>query len=156
MDLPGSQSISGISQDPPCAHASLTKRSLPHMPTGRASLDITPLGPLRKLSMHMWSGRPLDFENEKYVAWAGPSLLPLIVLLFSSGVFGPQRMNLLSLHCVGGAGRGKYLPLTQYYNIQMCQINILYTSYLCNVSCQCVPASVRKGIGDEYNLWGKL
>ena len=49
---------------------------LPQRPRGRASLGITPLWPLRKLSMHVWSGRSPDFENEKYAVWAGPSLLP--------------------------------------------------------------------------------
>lgn len=39
----------------------------------RVSLDTAPPWPLKSLSWHVWSGRPPDFENEKYVVWAGPT-----------------------------------------------------------------------------------
>ena len=39
---------------------------------GKRSL---PFEPLRSLSAHMWSRKSSDFENEKYVVWAGSCLL---------------------------------------------------------------------------------
>ena len=56
--------------------------------SGRTSLVITLLWPPRNLSVHVWSGRSPDFDNEKYGVWVGPSLIALIVLLFSSRSFG--------------------------------------------------------------------
>ena len=32
-------------------------------------------GDLQGAFLYVWSGRSSDFENEKYVVWAGPSLL---------------------------------------------------------------------------------
>ena len=39
---------------------------------GKRSL---PFEPLRSLSAHVWSRKSSDFENEKYVVWAGSRLL---------------------------------------------------------------------------------
>ena len=47
-----------------------------------------------------------EFKNEKYVVLAGPSLLSLIVLLFSPWSFSPQGMNLLLLY----PGQEPHLP----------------------------------------------
>ena len=38
---------------------------------------------LQEAFLHMCGQRTPDFMNEKYVVWTGPSLLALIVLLFS-------------------------------------------------------------------------
>ena len=43
--------------------------------------------------MHIWLGRSPDFKNKKYMVWAGPSLLPYI-LLFSSWSFSPWGVNI--------------------------------------------------------------
>ena len=64
FDLPGSESVFGISQGPPmCAHASLSQDRFHQKGLWVAS--IAPLLTSKELSS--WEGF-LDFENEKYVA----------------------------------------------------------------------------------------
>ena len=59
-------------------------------------LNITLLWSPRNVSVHVWSGRSPHFENQKYVIWAEPSLLPQ--LLYSSWSFSPQGMKLQLLY----------------------------------------------------------
>ena len=92
-----------------CMHL-LANWILPQRLVGRTSLNIILLWSPRNLSVHVWSGRSPHFENQKYVFWAEPSLLPQ--LLYSSWSFSPQGMKLqlvyhgiahlspASLHCL--------------------------------------------------------
>ena len=66
------------------AHISRSSWILPQRPLGRPPLvSITPFWPPRTPSAHMWSGRYPDFENKKYILWAGP---PSCLVLFSGSV----------------------------------------------------------------------
>ena len=93
-DLPGSQSLFGISQDPPMyAHASLSQ-------DGFYRKGIWVEHPLTELFfglqeafLHRCGQWSPDFANEKYVVWTGPRLLALTVLLFSHVGFNSQEMN---------------------------------------------------------------
>ena len=81
LALPDSESELGVSQDPlMCVHT-------PLKPSGfyqkgiwveTASLDIVPLSACKESFLCVCGkGRSLDFfRNERYVVWAGPSLLP--------------------------------------------------------------------------------
>ena len=72
-----------------CTHSSLSQDGFCHKGLEcQRTFDITPLWPPRRLSVHVWSGKSPDFENEQHEVWAGPSLLALIVLLFSSWSVG--------------------------------------------------------------------
>ena len=94
FDLPGSQSLFGISQDPPMyAHASLSQ-------DGFYRKGIWVEHPLTELFfglqeafLHRCGQWSPDFANEKYVVWTGPRLLALTVLLFSHVGFNSQEMN---------------------------------------------------------------
>ena len=69
FDLPGSQSVFGISQDPPkCAHTSLSQDGSYRRGLGvEHPMTLFPLQPAGSFSVHVWSGRFPDFRNEKYV-----------------------------------------------------------------------------------------
>ena len=78
FDLPGAQSIFGVSQDPSmCAHASLSQDGSYHKDIWTygwgTSLNITPFG-LQGAFLHVYGQGGL--LTEKYVIWAGPRLLP--------------------------------------------------------------------------------
>ena len=77
-DLPGAQSIFGISQDPPmCSHTSLSQDGF-YQKGVWVELPLTslPFGLQGAFSAHVWSGRPPDFENKKCdLGRAQPSLL---------------------------------------------------------------------------------
>ena len=64
-----------------CVHTSLSQEILPKRRLGRTCFDQMPLWPPKSLSVHMLSRRSPDFENKKYVVWAGPNFLGLIALI---------------------------------------------------------------------------
>ena len=89
-DLTGSQSLSGVSQDPPmCAHTSLSQDESywKGIWVGHP-LTWLPFGLQGTFSAYVRSGRSPDFRNKKYVVCAGSSLpakLPcFLVLKFQS------------------------------------------------------------------------
>ena len=62
----------------------------------------------------MWSGKT-DFENEKYVVWARPSLLALIVLLSLSSEGNKPPITLPAVG-VGGGGSVCVIYLLFHYH----------------------------------------
>ena len=65
----------------PCVCTHLSAKILPNRHLGRTTFDITSLWPPKSLSVHLLSRGSPDFENKKYVVWAGPSFLALIALI---------------------------------------------------------------------------
>ena len=78
FDLPGSCSIFGISgSSHMCTRISWPWWILLRGPMGNLVwVNNTLVWPPRRLFVHVRSGRSPNFENEKYVVWEGPSLLP--------------------------------------------------------------------------------
>ena len=75
--LPGSQPMFGISQDPlTCALASVGQMDFTTKSSGQSiPWHCSPFGLRKAFSVPVCSGRPPDFENAKYVVWAGPNFL---------------------------------------------------------------------------------
>ena len=83
---------------------------------------LCPIWPARSTSPHVWLGRTPDLGNEKYVVWAGLSLLPycpaILLLEFQSTgnespivlLFG-GRGHLLLTRCINARRKEKYIIL---------------------------------------------
>ena len=89
--------IFDVSQDPPMSvHASLSRDGFYYQALWVEHLLTSLSFDLQGTFLCIWSGRSPHFENQKYVIWAEPSLLPQ--LLYSSWSFSPQGMKLQLLY----------------------------------------------------------
>ena len=82
--LPESQSIFGVSQDPPMSsYTTLSQDELHHKGLWvEHPLTSLSFWSLRSFPEHVYLGRSPDLENEKYVVWVGPNFnCPAIFVL---------------------------------------------------------------------------